>query len=71
MVKSPIPRALVSVLAGCLLLSFQAASNPAAAAPDDAPDYASVTARQAAHVSRPTSAATRIFAPNGGMSPAG
>jgi len=43
-VTSPILRALLSVLAGCLLLGFRAASNPAAPAPDNAPDYASVTA---------------------------
>jgi predicted secreted hydrolase len=40
-VKPPKPRHLASVLAGYLLLSFPAANNPAAAAPD----YASVTAR--------------------------
>ncbi|MGO9945385.1 MAG: lipocalin-like domain-containing protein [Steroidobacteraceae bacterium] len=44
--NSPIPRALGSVLAGWLLLSFPAANNPAAAAPDNASDYASVTAQR-------------------------
>jgi predicted secreted hydrolase len=45
-VKPPKAWAAVSALVGCLLLSLRAASNPAAAAPDNAPDYASVTARR-------------------------
>ncbi len=44
--NSPIPRAVGSVLAGWLLLSFLAANNPAAAAPDNASDYASVRAQR-------------------------